>query len=152
MKPWDSLLDGLRPARPRLRVYTDGAIRPAQGASGLAAVAFDEQGRLLRWWVRCVGALSNNAAEYAAVLLALEELRPYRPSELAVFTDSRVVVEQAQGLARVRSPHLLALHARLRAAALEFDSLHFYHIPRQRNRLADALANDAVDGWLRADD
>ncbi|HPH98118.1 MAG TPA: ribonuclease HI family protein [Anaerolineaceae bacterium] len=130
-----------------LRVYTDGSIRPELGASGLAAVARNTQGRICGLWQRRAGAMTNNEAEYAAVWMALNELVHLHLPHVEVFSDSRVVVDQMTGRASARAPALKMAYARLLALSTRFRDLQFYHIPREHNRLADALANEIVDGF-----
>lgn len=130
-----------------LYLYTDGASTPA--ATGLAAVVRDESGSIVQWFSQRTGPMSNNEAEYAAVILALEALgrRPQaRLTRLKVFSDSQIVVEQMRGGARVRSPRLMSVHAHLRLLVTCFEQVEFHHIPRQQNRLADALAGEALRG------
>lgn len=129
----------------RVRVFTDGAIRPALGKSGLAAIVMDEQGRIHRWWSKCAGSMTCNEAEYAAVILALESLRRMRLVEVDIYCDSQVVVHQMNGLANAQAPALRQAQARLRGLVVQFSRVTFHHIPREQNRLADALANEAVE-------
>lgn len=144
----------------RLLVFTDGAIRPpgkpgesekSEGAAtGLAAIVRDESGVIQHWWARQAGPMTCHEAEYAAVILALESLRAVRPDEIAVFSDSKVMVDQMQGTAKVRAGNLRAPNIHLRSLAGEYDRVTFHHIPRERNRLADALANEALEGRVVA--
>lgn len=82
-----------------LKIFTDGAIRPEEGVSGLAAIARDEQNQIFRWWYRKVGRLTCNEAEYAAAIFALDQtlhfLGPEQVTEVAIFSDSRVMVAKA---------------------------------------------------------
>ncbi|MBL7162781.1 MAG: reverse transcriptase-like protein, partial [Anaerolineales bacterium] len=98
MIPWqNNILNSIltwNKAAPRLIVYTDGSIRPDRHRSGVAAIVQDTGGKILYWWARRVGSLTNNEAEYAAVIFALENLLPLRPLEVDVFTDSRLIVDQ----------------------------------------------------------
>lgn len=130
----------------RVTVHTDGAIRPEKGVSGLAAIVHDEQGALRRLWSRRAGQLTCNEAEYAAANLALEKLLPMQPEEIHIFSDSQVMVHQMNGVASAQSPKLKQAQARLRALVVQFERVTFTHIPREQNRLADALANEAADG------
>lgn len=130
----------------RVTVHTDGAIRPEKGVSGLAAVIHDEQGAIRRLWSRRAGQLTCNEAEYAAANLALEKLLPLQPEEIHIFSDSQVMVHQMNGIASAQSPKLKQAQARLRALVVQFERVTFTHIPREQNRLADALANEAADG------
>ncbi|HET91037.1 MAG TPA: ribonuclease HI family protein [Chloroflexi bacterium] len=130
----------------RLILYTDGAIRP--NATGLAAVVRDRKGRVVTWRSkRLPQAMTCNEAEYEAVLLGLEMVRALRPLRVEVRTDSQVVVNQMLGLFAVRSAHLRRLHAQAREAVAALGAVEFVHVPRLRNRLADALANEAADEW-----
>lgn len=129
-----------------LHVYTDGAIRPELGASGLAAVVREEQGRVRYLWSRRIGLLTCNEAEYEAVILGLENLRHIHVRQVLVFSDSRILVDQMTGAASVKAKTLRPVHARLRSMLNYFEVIGFNHIPRLRNRLADALANDAAEG------
>ncbi|PIX47134.1 MAG: hypothetical protein COZ54_02005, partial [Anaerolineae bacterium CG_4_8_14_3_um_filter_59_70] len=106
-----------------VRVYTDGAIRPEKGVSGLAAVVRDESGQIRHWWSRRAGRMTCNEAEYAAVILALESLRPMQPQEVHVYSDSQVVVQQMRGLATARAPAMRQAQARLRALIVQFEQV-----------------------------
>jgi len=130
----------------RVVVHTDGAIRLDQGISGLAAVVHDDLGNLRALWALRAGRLTCNEAEYAAAHLALERLLPHKPDEIVLLSDSQVMVHQMIGLASAQSPKLKQSQARLRSLVVQFARVTFKHIPREQNRLADALANEAADG------
>jgi ribonuclease HI len=72
-----------------------------------------------------------------------------RPARLVVFSDSRVVVDQMNGKAAAHSPALRSAKTRLHALCARFQHVSFQHIPRDSNRLADALACEAADGLYR---
>ena len=132
--------------RPRcVHVFTDGAIRPEAGLSGMAAIMRDGSWKIRSWWSRRAGRMTCNEAEYAAVILALESLQAMKPAEVHIYSDSQVVVHQMQGIAAARAPALRQAQAQLRSLVVQFEKVRFHHIPREHNRLADALANDAVD-------
>lgn len=134
-----------------LFIHTDGAIRLERGVSGVAAIVRDETGKIIYWWSRREGRMTCNEAEYAAAILAFESLRAKRvhPREVRVFSDSQVLVEQMNGRAAARAPGLRQAQMRLRGLTLEFEKVTFHYIPREQNRLADALANEAADGKER---
>lgn len=132
------------------KVYTDGAIRPDKGLSGLAAIVRDDQDRICFWWKKRAGRLTNNEAEYAAVIFAIEQLLQRNLSQniqvLAIYCDSRVVVDQMTGRAGANAPGLQKSQAHLRNLLTHFPNTTFQHIRREQNRLADALAFEAVEG------
>lgn len=130
--------------RLNLAVFTDGAICPERGISGLAAIVRDEEGQIRYWWKQKAEAMTCNEAEYAAAVMAFERLRQLKPDRVVLYSDSRTMVDQMQGLAQVRSLNLRPLNARLRQLSTEFKWVKFQHIPREQNQLADALAYEAI--------
>ena len=92
-----------------------------------------------------LGEQTNNVAEYAALLAALEyALRAGAPS-LHVLSDSQLLVRQIQGRYKVKSPGLKPLHARGRQQIARLGRFRIEHVYRKDNREADALANRAMD-------
>ena len=137
----------IKPKLPRrVKVFTDGAIRPERGVSGLSALVFEKTGNLLYWQSWQTGSLTCNEAEYEAVIAALTSIQPLGAVEISVFTDSQILVRQMCGTATVRAPGLKKSLVQLRGVVAGFKYVSFHHIPRERNRLADALANEAADG------
>lgn len=130
-----------------LEIFTDGAIRPDQKLSGVAAVVKNAQGEIIYWWGEQLGPMTNNEAEYAAVIFALKKALDLSPGFLQLNTDSRLIVDQIHGAASARSPRLRSAYLALRSLTHQFHQINFTHIPREQNRLADALANDAADGY-----
>jgi ribonuclease HI len=128
-------------------MYTDGAILLDQSASGLAAIVYDRKGRILHWWGVKVGGMTCNQAEYYAVIMGLERLIKTGACHVAVYSDSQILVHQMSGSATARSAGLRLAQAQLRSIAARHLSVSFHHIPREMNRLADALANQALIDW-----
>jgi len=91
------------------------------------------------------GRLTCNEAEYAAVIRALEVALAYCPCEVHLHLDSLIVVNQMRGRFAVRSPALQRLNAQAQQLVGRFRQVTFTHVRRKRNRLADALANEAAD-------
>jgi ribonuclease HI len=126
-----------------LMVFADASVYPH--AVGLGAVIKDAQGNLLAWRNQALaGTLTSNEAEYHALIFALEQAREFAPRELQVYSDSKLVVEQMRGLYHVHHDRLRALHRRAQSVAQRFERVTFVHISRERNQLADAIADDAV--------
>ncbi len=132
-----------------LIVHADGAIRGGGGASGLGFIVRDERGHVLHMGRRQAGAMTNNEAEYAAVVFALEELRVWRGRPIRLCSDSKVVIEQLRGEVSVHSPWLQRWYQRAKALQRGFRQITFLHVSREENRLADALANEALLGNFR---
>ncbi len=87
---------------------------------------------------------SFTEAEYAALVFALERILKHRPQEVNFYLDSEVVVNQMQGVFGVHSRALKVWHVRACELARRIRKVTFTYIPRERNRLADALANEAL--------
>ncbi len=88
--------------------------------------------------------MTNNEAEYAALILALETAKRFDPRALHVYMDSEVVVGQMRGRFSVHSPALRRWHAQACRLARLYPEIVYHCIPRKANRLADALANEAL--------
>ena len=135
------------------KINTDGAIRPQHGISGLAAIVRDENDQIRYWWQRRAGALTCNEAEYAAVIFGLEKILgiPHHSEDIVVdvYCASRGVVAQMNGSPTAQGPARQKARARLRHLITQFQKVTFQHISREQNRLADALAFEAVEGTSR---
>lgn len=131
----------------RLAIYVDGAIAGNRHA-GIAAVALDDRGYFLGWISRQLPRMTNNEAEYHAALLGLELARELQARRVDILSDSEVVVRQMEGTSRVNSSRLKALHRQTCQAVAAFEAVGFEYIARERNRLADALAAEAIAGRL----
>lgn len=131
-----------------LGYYSDGAIDALGQASGAAVVVRDERGRILTTASRRLTGMTNNEAEYEALILALElALTRGEPSDAITFlVDSQIVVGQVAGAFAVRDPRLAERHARVMRLLAQLPNATLAFIPRARNRLADALAQEALHG------
>ncbi|MGC2107905.1 MAG: ribonuclease HI family protein [Candidatus Korobacteraceae bacterium] len=130
-----------------LVAYVDGGSHGNPGPAGIGVViegAGDETVRIAKW----IGHQDNNVAEYVALLEALQHAVGAKARTLHVYSDSEVVVKQMTGEYSCRSPRLHSLNwiCRKLARAIDFS---IAHIPRERNREANRLANHAAR--LRAD-
>lgn len=134
--------------RESLIAYADGAIGHQNDRTGVGAVLLDGGGRVLALGNRQLEEMTNNEAEYAGLVLALEIAACARPRQLRVFLDSAVVVGQMNGECAVRSPGMKRWHLRACHAARKLRRVTYQHIPRERNMLADALANEALHGRI----
>lgn len=128
-----------------LRLFTDGAARGNPGPAGLGVVLEDDEGMRLWGGHRYLGTATNNQAEYMALIEGLQEATRWKPGRLEVYLDSQLVVEQLAGRYRVKNSDLRPLHARAQQLLQGFGQAAVMHVPREKNRGADALANRAID-------
>jgi len=125
--------------------YADGASRGNPGPSAIGVVIFDGEGREVHRESRRVGHGTNNEAEYRAAIAALEAALGLGASRVELRLDSELVVRQLTGRYRVRNPRLAPLYGQLLDLRSRFQSVTFRNLPRAGNRLADMLANQALD-------
>ena len=94
---------------------------------------------------RWLGVMTNNEAEYHALIDGLKAVEPWKPDKLEVCLDSKLVVEQMNGRYRVREARLKELNARAQALLASFPDVKVKHVERDQNKRADYLANQALD-------
>lgn len=134
-----------RKSFPKYFIQADGASRGNPGEAGAGAVISDAQGRTVKE-VKCfLGMATNNVAEYRAVILALEKALDLGAGSVTLYLDSELVVRQLRGEYKVREAHLKTLHRQALEILNRFSSYNIYHVPREENRRADQLANEAID-------
>ena len=95
-----------------------------------------------------IGIATNNVAEYRAAIRGLGLARDLGARRVHMRSDSKLLIEQLAGRWRVKNPTLQVLHAEARALLGAFEEVGLEHVPRERNRAADAMANRGVDEWL----
>jgi ribonuclease HI len=131
----------------RLTVFTDGASRGNPGHASYGFVVLDEDKKIIFEEGKYLGIQTNNFAEYSAVLSALEYLKNNYSSnyELIFFMDSLLVASQLSGRYKIKSPNLKLLTMEIKKLEIYFSKVNYNHIPREKNKLADKLANLALD-------
>lgn len=130
-----------------LRLYTDGAARGNPGPAGLGVVIEDDQGMRLAGRCRYIGIATNNKAEYLALIEGLRAASEWKPDRLEVFLDSQLVVEQVNGRWKIKHADLQPLAREVQGLLKAFPSVTVSHVPREKNKGADALANRAIDEY-----
>ncbi len=130
----------------RVIAYVDGGSRGNPGPAGYGVSIEDEDGRVIDELNGAIDAATSNGAEYRGLIAALEYLVANGRRDATIRSDSELLTRQMRGEYRVRQPELAALHARAGELASRLGRVRFEHVPRERNRRADALANAAMDG------
>jgi probable phosphoglycerate mutase len=136
-----------------LIVRTDGAARGNPGPASLGAVLIDaslpgasrSDATPMASISEYLGVQTNNVAEYTGVLRALALAEELGAGEVQLLLDSKLIVEQLHGRWRVKDAKLIPLHAEARTRLGRFGRWTASHVPRQQNKLADALCNEAID-------
>jgi ribonuclease HI len=125
--------------------YIDGGARGNPGPAGYGVVFEDEVGRPIADLSEFLGRQTNNYAEYSALLAALNYTLRHGFKALKVISDSELLVKQINGEYKVSNPTLKELHGRATKMLDQLDYFEIRHVPREKNRDADRLANAAMD-------
>ncbi|MBN1282225.1 MAG: ribonuclease HI family protein [Proteobacteria bacterium] len=130
---------------PRITIHSDGAARGNPGPAGAGAVLRDESGAVVAEVSEYIGETTNNQAEYQALIFALGEAKRLGATSVAVFADSELMVRQLNGDYRVKNEGLKPLYQEAFKALRAVGEYTIEHLPRERNKEADKLANRAID-------
>ncbi|MBI2834860.1 MAG: ribonuclease HI family protein [Acidobacteria bacterium] len=131
-------------------VYVDGGARGNPGPAGYGVRVESPDGLLLDELRGALGIATNNYAEYQGLLAALRYAVDRGHRDVAVRSDSELIVKQMRGEYKVRHPGLRPLHHQARELVMRLGRVTFEHVPRTRNAEADRLANLAMDESRRA--
>jgi ribonuclease HI len=126
-------------------IHTDGASRGNPGEAGVGIVIADDRGKTVKEIKQYLGMTTNNVAEYRAVIVALEKAFALGAESVIINMDSELVARQITGDYKVREAHLKSLHREVLDLLKKFSKHRIRHIPREQNRRADQLANEAID-------
>jgi ribonuclease HI len=129
----------------RFRAYIDGAARGNPGPAGAGVYIEAVDGRPAEELFEALGRATNNVAEYRALLLALARAGEMRAETVEILSDSLLLVQQINGVFKVKAAHLVPLVSDAVRRAKEFRRFSIRHVPREKNRLADRLANLGAD-------
>ena len=131
-------------ARSRALLFTDGASRGNPGPAALGFVVYHE-GEELFSRGDTLGTRTNNQAEYEALVAGLAAVRELGFVRVEIAMDSELIVRQLEGRYKVKNAALKPLYEMARLRLTEFSDWSIRHVPRAENRIADALANEALD-------
>jgi ribonuclease HI len=128
----------------RLIIYIDGASKGNPGRAGAGIWITNGEGRKISEVSRYLGHKTNNEAEYWALLLGLREAKRLEGESIQIFTDSELVERQIKGVYRVKDLNLKALYKIVLQNLKTFSSFEIRSVPREENKDADRLANQAI--------
>lgn len=135
-----------------LVVEADGGSRGNPGPAGYGAVVRDAaSGEPLVERAEYIGVATNNVAEYRGLIAGLKAARELDPeARVRARMDSKLVVEQMSGRWKIKHPDMKPLAAEA-ARILPPGQVTYEWIPRERNKHADRLANEAMDAGRRGE-
>ena len=141
----------------KIIIYTDGGSRGNPGPAAIGVVFCNEKGEAIKEYSEFLGAkLTNNEAEYQAVIFALKKFKALfskqlaKNSEIEVRSDSELLVKQLNSEYKVLDQKIQPLFLDVWNLRFDFKKIKFKLIPRTRNDQADKLANQALDAHSRS--
>jgi ribonuclease HI len=133
----------------RFRASIDGAARGNPGPAGAGVYIESEADSPAEEHFEALGHTTNNVAEYRALLLALKRAQERGAADVAIASDSLLLVQQMLGRFKVKAEHLKPLVAEAFRLAKGFRRFAIRHVRREENRMADRLANLGADASER---
>ena len=127
-----------------LTAFIDGASSGNPGPAGAGVVFFDSTQKEVETLSVYLGEITNNMAEYQALILALEKAKEMSLDRLTVHSDSELLVKQFNGSYRVKNAGLIPLFERVKTLEGNFASLVVRHVAREKNQRADQLARQGA--------
>ena len=138
-------------ANQKIIIYTDGGSRGNPGEAAIGFVIADGKGNVIKKHGERLGVKTNNEAEYTAVVLALKKAKALFGKEktkkmsVEARMDSELVARQLTGTYKIQEEHLFPLFIAIWNLRQDFAGISFTHIPREKNKEADRLVNEALD-------
>ena len=136
----------------KIIVYTDGGSRGNPGRAAIGVVFCNENEQIIKKFGEYLGDnLTNNDAEYQAIIFALKKFKSVfgkaiaETSDVEFRADSELVVKQLNGEYRLTDPKIQQFFIEIWNLKFDFQSVKFKHIPREKNKEADKLVNEALD-------
>jgi len=130
-----------------LILRTDGGARGNPGSAAIGVVIEDKTGQEIKTISHYIGEATNNQAEYKAIYAGLKAAKEIGAQEIICYLDSELVVKQLKLEYKVKDKELASLFIKAWNLAQEFKEIKFIHVPRERNKRADWLVNQALDKY-----
>lgn len=128
-----------------ITIQFDGGSRGNPGPAGIGVVLRAQDGTPLLTLGRFIGRATNNVAEYKALITGLQKAKELGAKKLIIRGDSELIIKQMRGEYRVKHPDLKELYDEAQFLYHQFDEAKIEHNYRDKNTLADRLANLAMD-------
>lgn len=126
-------------------IYSDGGSRGNPGPSAAGFIVMEKEGDVVAEGGAYLGHTTNNVAEYQAVYLGLEKAQEMGFKSVDFRMDSQLVVNQLNGVYKIRNVELRPINNRIAELAQQFERVTFTHVHREYNQLADGVVNKILD-------
>ncbi len=141
----------------KITIYTDGGSRGNPGQAAAGAVFCNEKGEKVKEYGKYLGdRITNNEAEYMAAIFGLEKFKAQfgkrlaKEVEVTLCSDSELLVKQMQGKYKIENEKLQPLFLKLWNLCLDFKKVKIKSVARNKNKDADRMVNEALDGEKKA--
>jgi ribonuclease HI len=135
----------------KIVMYTDGGSRNNPGPAGVGVYIET----LHKQFGHYIGERTNNEAEYEAVIFGLKKIKQLigkdktKDIEMEIYLDSELVERQLNHIYKIKEENIQKLFIEVWNMMLDFGKVSFYHIPREKNKIADKMVNEALDAEER---
>lgn len=136
----------------KIIIYTDGGSRGNPGPAAIGVIFCNEKGQLIKKYSEYLGEnLTNNEAEYQAVIFALRKFKALfgkklaKSTEIELRSDSELLIKQLTGKYKILEPKIQPLFITVWNLKFDFKKIKFKLISRQKNQEADRLVNEALN-------
>ena len=132
-------------------IRTDGGARGNPGPAAIGAVIENEKGSVLKEISEYIGETTNNEAEYRAAITAFKKLKALigkakaKNAQVRVLADSELLVRQMNGEYKIENSNMQKFFLELWNLKIDFGKVTFHAVPREQNKAADRLVNQALD-------
>ena len=135
----------------KIVIYADGGSRGNPGPAGAGVAIADGKGNMIKEYSSFLGVKTNNEAEYEAVIFGLQKIKALlgkekiKNTEIEFRLDSQLIARQLNGEYKIEEERLFPLFIKIWNLKMKFGTIKFTEIPREKNKEADRLANEAMD-------
>jgi ribonuclease HI len=134
-------------------IFVDGGSRGNPGPSAVGFIFCNEKGQVFKEYSEFLGEnITNNEAEYRAVILAFKKFKAVfgnklaKNTEIELRSDSELLINQLNGNYKILDDKIQPLFLELWNLRIDFKKIKFKLISREKNQEADRLVNQAFDG------
>lgn len=127
------------------KLYADGGSRGNPGPSASGFVIYNMENNVVKKEGVYVGVTTNNQAEYKALIFGLQAALEIGVKKIEIYMDSLLVVNQVQGIWKIKKTELMPLREEIVSLLEEFEEFKLSHVPRALNKEADAMVNECLD-------
>jgi ribonuclease HI len=126
-------------------LFTDGGSRGNPGKAASAAFLLNDDGKMVDFVGNYLGQATNNEAEYDGLYQGVKLAHKNGVTDIVIRMDSELIVNQINGIYKVKEPKLAQLNQKVRVELERFTSFSLVHVRREENKHADKLVNLVLD-------